>query len=277
MFINRDMKRKLRTRNRKPENRFRLFFFRNVRKNGQTLLDTMLGVGILSLLLVVMLCLVEKSLEATTMLERQHTKMQQRLGFIDTLRKTFRVMPGDVQMISRRVSTTSGQQQQIVFANAPSVFAWGNPDELIHSSVILGTPQQLGGAVTLAIKRDPPPDMDIDPNAPPPNYINLLPQEGSSDDKAPWLTLLDNISWAQWRFFDPRSVTWLDDWADTGSRPSLVELQIQYLDEDQEVRYVFWVPPISTAPPPKFTSTAATNSTNNVNRGGATTTPPTRP
>jgi hypothetical protein len=238
-----------------------------------------LGVAILSLLLVVMLTLVEKALEATTLLEREHTQLQQRLGFIDLLRLTFRTMPNDVQMVSRRITGSSGTQQQVVFSNSPSVFAWGSPDELIYSTVILGLPQQLGGAVTLAIKRDPPPNVEINPNGPTPDFINFLPQEGSPDDTAPWLTLLDNISWAQWRFFDPRSVTWLNDWTDIASRPMLVELTIQYLDEDNYQRYVFWVPPVTPNSVPKFTSTSLTStSSNTVNSPGkGTVTAPTKP
>jgi len=227
------------------------------RHAGFTLLEVMLAIGILALLMGVMLALVEKTLEATVTLEQEQQRFQQRQGTLDLLRTTFRTMPNDVQMISRRVNdSANGTQQQIVFANAPTVLAWGNPDEMLHSSVILGTPAQTGGGLNVSIKRVPPPDMDIAPDATP-NYIGLLPAEGSPQDTAVWLTLLENMKSVQWRFFDPRTVNWLDDWTDPNTRPTLVELQWQFLDETDVQRYVFWLPPITPNARPKFNQPAA--------------------
>lgn len=232
-----------------------------------TLLEVMLAIAILALLMGVMLSLVEKTLEASMMLEQEQQKLQQRQGIIDLLRTTFRILPNDVQMISRRVNDANATQQQIVFANAPTVFAWGNADEMIHSSVVVGIPTQTGGGINFSIKRIPPPDVDLAANATP-NYLAMLPAEGSADDTAPWLTLLENLKSVQWRFFDPRTFNWLDDWTDPNTRPSLVELQWQYLDETTVQRYVFWLPPITPNGRPKFTNPAAAgNSTGTPSSG----------
>lgn len=221
-----------------------------------------MSIAILALLIGVMFTLVEKTLEASIVLEQEQQRLQQRQGVLDLLRTTFRTLPNDAQMISRRVNDANSTQQQIVFANAPTVFAWGNPDEMLHSSVIVGSPGKTGGGLNFSIKRIPPPVLDIAPDSTP-NYIALLPVEGSADDTAPWLTLIENFKSIQWRFFDPRTVNWLDDWTDPNSRPSLVELQWQYLDEETIQRHVFRVPPITPNARPKFSNPAATRTGTN--------------
>lgn len=236
----------------------------------------MLAIGILAMLMGVMMALVEKSLEASITLEQEQQRLQQRYGILDLLRTTFRTLPNDAQFISRRVSDSSTTtQQQLVFANAPTVLAWGNPDEMLHSGIILGSPAKIGGGLNLSIKRIPPPDIDLTGRIGIVNFIGLLPVENSSDDTSVWLPLLADVKSVQWRFLDPRSLTWLDDWTDAGTRPTLVELRLQYLDETTDQRYVFWVPPVVPNALVQIQAAAADGNTrrptnNNAPPGGTT-------
>jgi uncharacterized membrane protein YgcG len=238
-----------------------------------TLFEVTLAVAILALLTGVMLTMVEKTLETSALLEAEQQRLEQRQGIIDLLRITFRTLPNRTKMISRRVTDSSGNpEQQIVFANATDVLAWGSIDEVLHSSAILGAPSQVGGAVLLSIKRILPPDLDntgTNTNSATIDYLSYIPDEGASGDTAQWLPLLDKLKLVQWRFFDPRTMTWLDDWTDSASRPTLAELTIQYVEETDPERYVFWLPPVTPNALPKFSaSTTSSSSGSRTTNGG---------
>jgi hypothetical protein len=54
--------------------------------------------------------------------------------------------------------------------------------------------------------------------------------------------LMDNVSRFEWRFYDPATNRWENNWKDA-RRPLLAEMHLQ-LDDGFETRSVFWIPPV---------------------------------
>jgi hypothetical protein len=60
------------------------------------------------------------------------------------------------------------------------------------------------------------------------------------------LPLLDNVSRFEWKFYDPTTNRWENNWKQ-GRRPLMAEMNLR-LDDGFETRAVFWIPPIMPNP-----------------------------
>lgn len=196
-----------------------------------TLLEVMLALAILTLLAGALYAMVDATLRATSELEMRTNRSQQIRGFIELCRKTFRALPASSSFAVRINQEGENLMPELVFRNAPGLFAWGEPGEE-PTSTILGVRPQLGGLVSLSLLQDS--DEEIG------SYLL-----GGSPKQA-WLPLISGLRKVEWRFYDPRTTVWMKEWKEQGFRPSLVELTLTI--EEGPQRYVFWVPPVQQQP-----------------------------
>ena len=74
--------------------------------------------------------------------------------------------------------------------------------------------------------------------------LGLLRQSsGSNSSEENWLPLLPNVDAVEIRFFDQRVNVWLDKWADTNTRPSLVRVRIWRTGQTAPYEAVIELPP----------------------------------
>jgi prepilin-type N-terminal cleavage/methylation domain-containing protein len=63
-----------------------------------------------------------------------------------------------------------------------------------------------------------------------------------SEDDALGMTLMDGLKSVYWRFYNQRTEEWEEDWVRPNERPSLVEMNIEFYDDSDPLRSVFWIP-----------------------------------
>ena len=64
------------------------------------------------------------------------------------------------------------------------------------------------------------------------------------DESAPNLLLMDQMKMLQWRVYDQTNEEWVTEWEETNKRPSLMELNVQFLDGSNPIAVVFWIPTV---------------------------------
>jgi len=154
-----------------------------------------------------------------------------RQNFISFLRRSFRNLPGEAELRLTVQARGSSYVPSLNFVNGGSSFTPGAslpPD----TSVDLFAEERPGGYLRVALRV-----LDT-------RQTNAL-RSGQTvrytkDQEI--IPLLDNVSRFEWRFYDPSSNRWENNWKQA-RRPLLAELNLR-LDDGFETRAVFWVPPV---------------------------------
>lgn len=158
-----------------------------------------------------------------------------RQNFISFLRRSFRNLPGDAEVRLTVQARGSNYVPSLNFVNAGTSFTPGTalpPD----TSVDLYAEERPGGYLRVALRV-------LDDRQTQSMRQGQTVRYTKSQETIP---LLDNVSRFEWRFYDPSTNRWENNWKQA-RRPLLAELNLK-LDDGFETRAVFWVPPIIPRP-----------------------------
>lgn len=189
-----------------------------------TLLEVVLALAVLAMLAATIFLMVETTMRATVIIQENWTRQQQvdRLTYL--CRHTLRNLPRSAT-ITGGIEQVDGKEMPVLtFKNLPGLEVFGTsglPDEEIS---LMGTPR-LGGGYHLAVRiLTPPPEQRLDP--PTEDYI----------------TLIQDLSVLEWRFFQTGDEEWRYEWTDEQNRPSLIQLVLMAIEESRTNRATFWIP-----------------------------------
>ena len=89
-----------------------------------------------------------------------------------------------------------------------------------------------------------------------PSSINLTSQVfgqrvASDDPTIVWIPLIHDVQHIDWKFQDPTTTQWVDQWINAPNKPAMVEFTLQQAGDLQSTTMDFWIPPITA--PPTFT------------------------
>jgi len=208
-----------------------MFTSRNIlpgrgRLRGFTLLELSLALAILMLLVGVLYAIVDATFRSSAALQERQDRTREMNAFLSLCRKSFANMPGTVTFQARLVPDGDRVSAELIFRNAPGMLWWGSGDET--ASTILGVRGQVGGLVGMGILQDSEEEIA--------SYLN-----GDTASR-PWLILLPDLRDAQWRFFEPTSGIWENDWTNLSARPSFAELTLTTAEGSGT--YLFRIPPV---------------------------------
>lgn len=195
------------------------------------MLEMVLAMAAFTLLLAGIFSLASGTMELTTDLKFTQDRAVVRQNFIEFLRRSLRTLPGDAEVrLKVRQSGTSYLPTLNIVNGSTSL----SPGEALppDTSVELFAEQRPGGYLRVALRF-----LDEEQTA-----LLRQGQAPRPNRNQPVVPLLDNVARFEWRFFDTRTNDWAKLWED-GRRPVLCELNLQ-LDDGEETRAVFWVPPV---------------------------------
>jgi type II secretory pathway pseudopilin PulG len=196
-----------------------------------TIFEVMLALTLLVVLVGGLFGVLQACMESAAELQSRQQQNQSINGFIELFRRTVRNLPVEASMEGGQFEEGSGQfLQKIYFRNAPRAFAWGE-DSLFLGETILSARPQVGGLFSLGVYRSTESEQKL--------------RSSEADDKLRWLFLIKDLREIKWRFFDPRSGVWQEEWRDASSRPTLIEMNLTLAGETNAITSVFWVPTLN--------------------------------
>ncbi|MDZ4287069.1 MAG: hypothetical protein U0984_03880 [Prosthecobacter sp.] len=164
-------------------------------------------------------------------------------NFIEFMRRSFRNLPGGAEVRLSVRQRGSAYVPTINVINGGSSFTPG-PALPPGTSMDVYADERPGGYLRVSLRVLD----DRQTNA----YRSGQPVRYSKNE--PTVTLLDNVSRFEWRFYDAATNRWENNWKDA-KRPILAEMNLQ-LDDGFQSRSIFWIPPVvpnglgGATPPP---------------------------
>lgn len=198
---------------------------------GFTLVEVVLGIALLALLFGGIFAVARGALQISAEVTQNQQYSMRIHSYLELLRRTFEEMPGNGKVELRPLSGR-GVESEVAFVEYPLAFAW--------SGVTAGSP-----VTVFQTTRGPSGWLQ--------SRIYYLDEEmaddylenGKVDSAAPNLLIMDEIKMLQWRFYDQRTDEWMTEWEHTNNnRPSLIELNVEFLDGSNPIAVIFWIPTV---------------------------------
>lgn len=199
---------------------------------GFTLIEVVIAIAILSLIVGGVMASVSACLQSVEIVRQERTQQVQRDALHSLLQRNLMAVPMDAVIRCRPGVGASGgppalqlraRQPAFVFTSNP----W-KPGRSCESALMLRREADgsltLGGGVAASETAD------------------FFTPERLAGPTFPWIPLVRGIRKAQWRFFDSAQDLWLEQWDRQDIRPTLIELQLEFMDASTPFRGVFWLP-----------------------------------
>ena len=206
-------------------------FRRGIRRYGFTMIEMIVALSIFVLLIGGIFAIANGTLELSSDLVYAQERALMRQNLIEFLRKSFRTLPGDSAIELRNQNVGGTYLPTLTVYAGGTAFSPG-PALPMEASLEVYSEQRPGGYLRIGLR-----GLDAEQTQ------TARLGKGARVSKSAEIPLLDNVSRFEWRFFDPRANQWVNYWKEQQGRPLFAELSLS-LDDGQEVRAVFWIPPI---------------------------------
>lgn len=201
-------------------------------RGGFTLIEVLLGLALFGILTGGIFSVQRGAMEVSQEVTERQGKTMRMHSFCELLRRNFEALPGNAKVVLLPVGGPQSGLSDVAFTDFPLAFTWpGVPAG--SNSVIFRTARADSGVGLQA-------------------SLIYLDEEQSADYEADKLderkvlaklNLMEGILTLNWRFFNDSTQEWEEEWRRTQTqRPSFVEMTLTYLDGQDPVRLVFWIP-----------------------------------
>jgi hypothetical protein len=185
------------------------------------LLEVILGLAILTIIVTLVFRIIQTTVRITTDVQYLQSEQEHADGLYEILRKHFDSLPRTAQFQTRRV----GNVLELVFLGAPFHFSWTANGPQFGSTVIAAR-RGSDGSYSLAVVQEP-------------EDASTSYAVSGDPTLARWAPIVGNLRECNWRFFDPRTQEWKNDWKDPGARPTLFECTFEASGQVVPTRAVF--------------------------------------
>ncbi len=170
------------------------------------------------------------SMELSSDLAYAQERALMRQNLVEFMRKSFRTLPGDAD-IELKVKNIGGNYLPTLAIYGGGTSFSPGPALPMEASMEVYAEERPGGYLRVGLRM-----LDADQTTTARQGKAVKATNGAE------LPLLDNVSRFEWQFYDGRTNQWQNVWKDRG-RPLFAELNLK-LDDGEEIRSVFWIPPI---------------------------------
>jgi len=199
------------------------------RPAGFTLIEVVLGIALMALLMGGIFAVARGALQVSSEVTGNQQYSMKIHSFLELLRRTFEEMPGNGQVTL--LASGRGYESEVAFREFPLAFSWagvpaGSP------AVVLKTIKGGSGWLQSRVY-----------------YLNEEQAEAYAesqrlDESGLNLLLMDQMKMLQWRFYDQQTDEWVTEWDNTATRPSLIELNVEFLDGSDPLSVIYWIPTV---------------------------------
>ena len=206
--------------------------------SGFTLLELIVGIGLIGIVLTGVYKVASKSIELSeNVLVRQHDNLHMH-SFMGLLKRNIEDIPGNARINMEPVDSQSGVvRSEIALVDYPLAFSWAGVSagsKIVF--IVSGPDKSLEGASQIEIR-----------------YLNQeeaeIYEEGQSlpDDLGMGIVLMNELKNVTWNFYDQNNKEWVDQWSAEdypNQRPSMVYMEISFLDESEPIQSYYWIPTV---------------------------------
>ena len=197
-----------------------------------TLIEVLLGLALFGILVGGIFSVQRGAMEVSKEVTERQGKTMRMHSFCELLRRNFESLPGNAKVFLLPTGGAQSGLSDVAFTNFPLAFTWpGVPAG--SNSVIFRTARSDSGVGLTA-------------------SLLYLDEEQTADYEAnklderkvlAKLNLMEGIMTLEWKFFNDTTQVWETEWPRTqATRPGLVEMILTYLDGQDPVRLIFWIP-----------------------------------
>ena len=205
---------------------------------GFTLLELIVGIGLIGIVLTGVYKVASKSIELSeNVLVRQHDNLHMH-SFMGLLKRNIEDIPGNAKINMEPAELQSGvARSEIALVDYPLAFSWAGVSagsKIVF--IVSGPDKSLEGASQIEIR-----------------YLNQeeaeIYEEGQSlpDDLGMGIVLMNELKNVTWKFYDQNNKEWVDQWSAEdypNQRPSMVYMEISFLDESEPIQSYYWIPTV---------------------------------
>ena len=205
---------------------------------GFTLLELIVGIGLIGIVLTGVYKVASKSIELSeNVLVRQHDNLHMH-SFMGLLKRNIEDIPGNARINMEPVTPQSGvARSEIALVDYPLAFSWAGVSagsKIVF--IVSGPDKSLEGASQIEIR-----------------YLNQeeaeIYEERQSlpDDLGMGIVLMNELKNVTWNFYDQNNKEWVDQWSAEdypNQRPSMVYMEISFLDESEPIQSYYWIPTV---------------------------------
>lgn len=195
------------------------------------MIEMVLALTIFVLLIAGIFAIANSSLELSSDLTHAQERALMRQNLIEFLRKSFRSLPGDAEL-ELRVQSVGGTYLPTLGVYAGGAAFSPGPAVPPEGSIEVYVEERPGGYLRVGLR-----GLDAE------QTFAARQNRPIKVARSAEIPLLDNVSRFEWRFFNGRTNQWENFWKLGQGRPMFAELNLM-LDDRQEIRSVFWVPPV---------------------------------
>ena len=205
---------------------------------GFTLLELIVGIGLIGIVLTGVYKVASKSIELSeNVLVRQHDNLHMH-SFMGLLKRNIEDIPGNARINMEPAELQSGvARSEIALVDYPLAFSWAGVSagsKIVF--IVSGPDKSLEGASQIEIR-----------------YLNQeeaeIYEERQSlpDDLGMGIVLMNELKNVTWNFYDQNNKEWVDQWSAEdypNQRPSMVYMEISFLDESEPIQSYYWIPTV---------------------------------
>ena len=205
---------------------------------GFTLLELIVGIGLIGIVLTGVYKVASKSIELSeNVLVRQHDNLHMH-SFMGLLKRNIEDIPGNAKINMEPAELQSGvARSEIALVDYPLAFSWAGVSagsKIVF--IVSGPDKSLEGASQIEIR-----------------YLNQAEAEiyeerqSLPDDLGMGIVLMNELKNVTWNFYDQNNKEWVDQWSAEdypNQRPSMVYMEISFLDESEPIQSYYWIPTV---------------------------------
>jgi prepilin-type N-terminal cleavage/methylation domain-containing protein len=203
-----------------------------VRRDGFTLLELVLAMGVLALLVGMIFGSATANIELSNTVVRKQNEESARNAFFTLLANRFGTLPGNTRMELTWEDAGNHYLSKLTLQNVPLAFTWGGTEK-VAKAVQIATVARRDNYLDIVLRYyeyeilEDSDNVNVDENAEP--FAEVV--------------LLEDVRGFEWRVLDGRTMEWQNDWDLVGRLPLQLELTIGFGAQGKWIRQIFWITP----------------------------------
>lgn len=208
-----------------------------------TIIEVVVGLALMAMLIGGIFSVQRGAMTVSREVVERETQTLKVHSFCELLRRNFEQVPGNAKVNLQFWGGAGSDLTEVAFTDYPLAFSWPGV-KAGAKTVLFRTERSVGLGLQAAI-------------------LYLDEEQAAAWTKGQFdenkilgrLTIMDGIAALGWRFFNETTQEWDIEWPTTNTRrPSFVEMTLRFMDGDDPVVLVFWIP--TMANPQQFTNAA---------------------
>lgn len=202
------------------------------RRNGFTLLELVIAMGILAMLVGMIFGSATANLQLSNDVVRKQNEESAKNAFFTLLANRFGTLPGNTRMELTWKDAGNHYLSDLTLQNVPLAFTWGGTEK-VAKAVQISTVARRDNYLDIVLRY----------------YENEILEDSDNlnvDEAAePFaeVVLLEDVRTFEWRVLDGRTMEWQEDWDLVGRLPLQMELTIAFGAQGRFIRQIFWITP----------------------------------